>query len=197
MNRWMQVSRDTPHLRKSTRYTSGLRATDPYISDELHPYCSFVEGFTGGSGRLCNLGIPDSGPCSEARVGMPFGRWTSKGSRLVPLWKDDFRVVPGGLTLYHPRFVNKTAFVVFVVNTCDDCQDTKQAWQAYAIEGHELVGGNDSVNALLGTTITSRICTKKVQYLMFKRRDGLLVDYAGPFNAIRLRELLKKACLFQ
>jgi len=122
-----------------------------------------------------------------------YGRWTSKRSEgLVPLFKEDFQVLPSrGLALHHPRFVNKTAFVVFVVNSCPECQDTKQMWQAYAIEGHVLTGGNGS----LGDIINTRICTMKVQYLMFKRRDGELVDYAGPFNAARLRGLLKNTCL--
>lgn len=186
------VCRDAPRLRRSDRHTVGLPGMDTYIGDELHPYCAFVEGFNGG--RVCSVNIPPSGRCTEARMGYGmFGRWTDKHSEgLVPLFKEDFQVLPGGgLALYHPRFVNKTAFVVFVQNDCPDCQDTKQMWQAYAIEGHQLVGGNGT----LGDVVNTRVCTMKVQYLMFKRRDGELVDYAGPFNVARLHELLTKTCL--
>ena len=185
------MSRDDPRQRRNTRHTTGLPGLTQNTSDELHPYCSFVEGFNGG--RVCSTNFPGAG-CNQARSPM-YGDWTSKRSEgLVPLFKEDFQVLPGrGLALYHPRFVNKTAFVVFVVNNCPECQDTKQMWQAYAIEGHTLTGGNGT----LGDIINTRVCTLKVQFLMFKRRDGEVVDYVGPFNVARLRQLLKKTCLQQ
>ena len=185
------VCRDAPRLRRVDRHTVGMPGLDNYIGDELHPYCSFVEGFNGG--RVCSVNYPASGACTQLAGNGMIGRWTSKHSEgLVPLFKEDFQVLPGGgLALYHPRFVNKTAFVVFVLNNCPECQDTKQMWQAYAIEGHQLVGGNGT----LGDVLNTRICTLKVQFLMFKRRDGELVDYVGPFNASRLRQLLKHTCL--
>lgn len=192
--RQLSVCRDDPRLHRRLR---GVMNTT-----ELHPYQSFVEGFGGGGGSEyrpagCSVNAAPTLACTEARglsggYGM-FGRWTSKHHEgLVPLFKEDFQVLPGGgLALYHPRFVNKTAFVVFVLNSCPDCQDTKQMWQAYAVEAHQLVGGNGSI----GDIVNTRVCTMKVQYLMFKRRDGEVVDYAGPFNVARLHELLKKTCL--
>lgn len=173
------VHRDDPRIRRGHRYTTGLHNLDSYVGDELHPYCSFVEGFT----------VTGVSPTT-----------TAEGSRLVPLWKQDFQPLQnGGLALYNPRFVNKTAFVIFVVNYCLDCQDTKQMWQAYAIEAHDLIGGGGTVSDCIGATIgsTSKVCTKRIQSLMYKRHDGTLVEYAGQLNVHRLKQLLQRACILQ
>lgn len=103
-------------------------------------------------------------------------------SPLVSLVKQDFRpLCNGGLSLHDRRFENKEAFIVFIVDYCMPCQDTKQMWQAFAIEASELIDSN-----------SPRIATDYVQYIMFKRRDGVLVEYQGPFNIAKLKRLLSE-----
>ncbi len=111
------------------------------------------------------------------RVPHTFRLQNRKG--IIPLWKDDFQALPnGGLLLHDSRFVNKECFVVFIVNYCMPCQDTKQMWQAFAIEATELMGTGPFIQ------------TDYVQYLMFKRRDGILVEYRGQLNIQKLNYLL-------
>ena len=175
-SRGNRLSRDNPRLRQNNQHTTGLKGISGFISDELHPYQQFVEGFSGCHNNAFK------------------GRWVNgnKSEGLVALFKEDFQVLPNkSVALYHPRFVNKTAFVVFVVKDCQDCQDTKQMWQAYAIEAHTLIGGNGPA---IDTTKVTKVCTLNVESLMFKQRDGELVDYVGPFNTSYFRTLLRKTC---
>ena len=105
--------------------------------------------------------------------------------KLVPLWKQDFAVLPnGGLALRDARFANREAFVIFIVDYCMPCQDTKQMWQAFAVDASQLIDAD-----------SPPICTDYVQYLMFKRRDGVLVEYRGPFNVAKLNRLLARCGL--
>ena len=179
-----EVCRDNAFRRDHDHQnTTGYRAYDPDQSSELADWKPIV-----------TAGLTPCG-CTPIRERFSPGttlRTTGTGeAELVRLWKEDFQVLRNGnLLIQHPRFTNRTAFVVFLINDCPDCQDTKTMWEAYAIEAHYLTGGGDSAAAGLG-----RLCTKSVEALMFKRRDGRVVDYNGPFNARRLKQLLKKHCL--
>ena len=101
-------------------------------------------------------------------------------AKLVPLYKEDFDVLRnGGLALRDHRFAHKEAFVIFIVDYCMPCQDTKQMGQAFAVDAHELIDDHSPF-----------IRTDFVQYLMFKRRDGVLVEYRGRFNISKMNRLL-------
>ena len=92
----------------------------------------------------------------------------------------NFQVLENGsLALIDQRFANKEAFVIFIVDYCMPCQDTKQMWQAFAVNAAELIEPNSQC-----------IRTDFVQYLMLKRRNGLLVEYRGPLNVGKLNRLL-------
>lgn len=105
---------------------------------------------------------------------------------LVPLIKEDFEVRQGcDLRLHDERFVGRDMFVVFVLNYCPTCQDTKQMWQAYAIDVpfSSLTTTADPINL-------RDVCTQRIQWIMLKRADGVLVDYSGKVDKRSLLRLV-------
>jgi len=102
--------------------------------------------------------------------------------RLHKLYKEDFEASPDGrLHLHDRRFVGRNIFVVFVINYCVPCQDTKQMWQAYAVDASVLQGGGGS-----------QVCTNQMQYIMYKpANSSLLVDYQGSLNIKKLTSMLR------
>jgi hypothetical protein len=101
--------------------------------------------------------------------------------RLQKLYKDDFVAgTDGRLRLYDRRFASKNIFVVFVINYCMPCQDTKQMWQAYAVDASVLQGSGPTV------------CTNKMQYIMYKNAgSSILTDYNGPLDIRKLTSMLR------
>lgn len=104
---------------------------------------------------------------------------------LVPLFKEDFEVIRGcGLKLNDPRFIGREMFVVFVVNYCPDCQDTKQMWQSYAV--------NVPISSLTSRRVgrLEDVCTQRIQWIMLKRADGRLVDFSGRLDTGKLTAVI-------
>jgi hypothetical protein len=135
------------HDSNTTSYKS-YGGGQPSIGPELHPYTTFVEGYS--------CPIPN-------RDGAPQG--------MMKLIKENFHTLPTGeLRLHDSRLDGKEAFIIFIVNDCLDCQDTKQTWQAYAT----LAAPTNRISQLFRTGRCGS--TAGMQYIMFKRRDGLLVD---------------------
>lgn len=101
--------------------------------------------------------------------------------RLQKLYKDDFEASSDGrLRLWDRRFASSNIFVVFVINYCVPCQDTKQMWQAYAIDASVLQGSGP------------KVCTNHFQYIMYKNAGSpVLVDYSGSVDIRKLTNMLR------
>lgn len=172
------VCRDDAFRRhRRDQNTVGYQPVDPDQSSELARW----EPFTYAENRECS-------PCTAVEK-FSMGTTLRTTAGLKQLCKDDFQVLrDGNLLLHDRRFANKTAFVIFLINDCPECQDTKTMWEAHAIEAHYLIGGGE----MLSADKIKRLCTKRIQSIMFKRRDGLLVEYNGPFNVVAFRSLMLK-----
>ena len=89
---------------------------------------------------------------------------------MMKLFKEDFETLPTGeLKLNDRRLCGKEAFIIFVLMYCPDCQDTKQIWEAFACDRSYSLKLSQFFRSTCGSTAG-------MQYLMFKRKDGLLVD---------------------
>ena len=134
---------------KEIKFSKDVKSQVPSTVTGLHDYVSYVEGYS--------FPFPN-------QENMIF-----KDLNAMKLYKDDFvNLKDGRLMLKDTRLEGKEAFVYFLVGTCFPCQDTKQVWQAFAC--------NVSQRNHLLTFFRKCGSTSGIQYLMFKRKDGILVD---------------------
>ena len=110
---------------------------------------------------------------------------------IIKLYKNDFEVLQNGqLRVIHPLLRGQNGFVLFKLNDCPDCQDTKTMWSAVAMSTKMM---NEFI---CSSHNTATVCTGAVPGLMYIRKDGMLVDFRGKVNRESLLHFVNRAYKF-
>ena len=158
----------------------------PSSDESRRPY----ESYWKAGQRLSANHVERWTPSQRAADWTPFvdgvrGGCDSTTAYVKPIRKDRIQLGRDG-SMKIADWMGREALVLFVILDCPTCQDTKQMWKAYAIDG-EWIRGGDGPKRLL--------CTPRVSAAFWKRSDGLLSAWRGRINEARLNHVINSLCL--